>query len=336
MTALLSIIGVVSGTLGIWGFAEDHLPAKIEPTRPSSQQPMKFTTTTRVVAGLDGTNGMSHAGGYIQQAQHFDNNDVAFADSYGRQRLEDGSYIDIKLEYSQGLQSVYTRIDASHDNVCIGLLSTTWADGTKFGWVGDWANICGLPSYYSGIIMPNGKSPACMWLGNDSPVTKAPFSIKIKWHDFLSENGELPSGAEAKAMCGKSMKAYDAYLSEIKLPANQQISTGSGNTRKRDSFHHMGRSDDRLIVSSLSGQNATALCEQHNSYGPDFISVEEGIYCNMETRETLPLCSSSIVGECFDVDSASHISNDGAHKPSIRARNPTQVIRWGPNEGRKE
>lgn len=82
-------------------------------------------------------------------------------------------------------------------------------------------------------------------------------------------------------------------------------------------------------MSSLNNQNATTLCQDEDSYGPDFVSLQEGVYCNMETRETLPLCTDSPApGECFDVDTASHIMHDGGHKPKIRARNPTKVVRW--------
>ncbi|KAH7408787.1 hypothetical protein DE146DRAFT_752900 [Phaeosphaeria sp. MPI-PUGE-AT-0046c] len=332
-TVVIHTIGVIAGVLGIWGFTEEHLPKKVEPIRQN--QKLSYTTTTRVVAGLDGTNGMAHAGRAIDQVVHYDNNDNGFATSRAGQRLEDGSYVDIKLTWHQGMQSVSSRIDASTDNVCVAILSTTWADGTKFGWTGDWANICRLPSYYSGIIMPNGKSPACMWLDARESQTKSSASIKIKWHDFISENGKTPSESEAKAMCGKSIKAYDRYLHEIPLPADRKVSAWTGNT-KRESLPLMGRSDDSLVISSLSGQNATALCEQPNSYGPDFISLEEGIYCNMETRETLAICSSTVVGDCFDVDSTSHILKDGAHKPRIRARNPTRVIHWGSDGGKEE
>lgn len=83
-----------------------------------------------------------------------------------------------------------------------------------------------------------------------------------------------------------------------------------------------------MVVSSHSEHNATTLYEKSHSYGPDFVSVAEGIYCNMETHETLRLCFSSVTGDCFDVDIHSHVIGDGSHKPSIRSRNPTNVIHW--------
>lgn len=138
-SVVIHTIGVVAGVLGIWGFTEEHLPKKVEPARQKDNK-LYYGTTTRVVAGLDGTNGMAHAGGAIQQVVHYDNNDNGFATSRLGQRLEDGSYVDIKLSWAQGTQSVSSRIDVDLDNVCVGILSTTWADGTKFAWTGDVSN----------------------------------------------------------------------------------------------------------------------------------------------------------------------------------------------------
>lgn len=40
---------------------------------------------------------------------------------------------------------------AGKDAVCIAAIGATLIDGSKWGWVGDWGNICGLPWYYSGV-----------------------------------------------------------------------------------------------------------------------------------------------------------------------------------------
>lgn len=83
-----------------------------------------------------------------------------------------------------------------------------------------------------------------------------------------------------------------------------------------------------MVVSNLEGQSATELCRTEHSYGPDFVSLREGAYCNMDTGEVLPLCTDEITEECFDVDTASHVVA-GGHKPTIRARNPTETLYWG-------
>ena len=82
-----------------------------------------------------------------------------------------------------------------------------------------------------------------MWLDARESGTKAPASIKVKWHDFLTDSDKAPSENDAKAMCGKSMKVYDRYLKEIPHPADRKVSAWSGNMR-RESAPLMGRSDD--------------------------------------------------------------------------------------------
>ncbi|KAF1976715.1 hypothetical protein BU23DRAFT_565404 [Bimuria novae-zelandiae CBS 107.79] len=345
VSAIINVIGVVAGVLGIWGFSEDHIPKKAEPEKPDD--PNRYITTVRVTAGLDGADslmipgGRPHrlmsAGGRLDSMIHYNLNGDVLGVGSSVHRIGDGAFIDFKSPSSDGSQPVTTEFRGTFDNICIATLTTTWPDDSKFGWTGDWASICGLPFYYSGIIMPNGKSPWCMWLTNNSPFPNGdprtpPGAIKITWHDFLSKDGTFPSREDAKKLCGNSLKAYTGSFEEISLPTPYEVMEWNGgkdfDVDKRGASSHMGRSDNRLVISSRSDQNATALCEKSHSYGPDFISLEEGIYCNMETRETLPLCSSSITGDCFDVDTHSHIIGDGSYKPSIRPRNPTNVIYW--------
>ncbi|ORX93666.1 hypothetical protein BCR34DRAFT_608488 [Clohesyomyces aquaticus] len=165
---------------------------------------------------------MKNAGGNLENIFHYNNNDEPTNTGSAGERVEDGTYVDYKQGSSEGSQPVYTEITASLDNICIALMATTWPDGSQFGWTGDWAIICELPLYYSGIIMPNRKSPACMWVdGRPNESHQAPYAIKLKWHDFFSEDGNLPSGSEAKEMCSRSFRAFTADLNEITLPANR-------------------------------------------------------------------------------------------------------------------
>jgi hypothetical protein len=58
--------------------------------------------------------------------------------------------------------------------------------------------------------------------------------------------------------------------------------------------------EKRIIGSHNIRHNSTALCSDPLSYGPDFVSFHEGVYCDMTTRSTWPLCSASIGYECYD------------------------------------
>ena len=47
---------------------------------------------------------------------------------------------------------------------------------------------------------------------------------------------------------------------------------------------------NRLITSPREQHSATKLCERENSHGPDFVSWDEKVFCDMETKQSWPLC----------------------------------------------
>ena len=56
-----------------------------------------------------------------------------------------------------------------------------------------------------------------------------------------------------------------------------------------------------LVISSMTYHSAELLCTDENSAGPDFVSVVEGLYCDMAEKVLYPLCSASTNGTaCFD------------------------------------
>ncbi|KAL5322277.1 hypothetical protein ACEPPN_010249 [Leptodophora sp. 'Broadleaf-Isolate-01'] len=59
---------------------------------------------------------------------------------------------------------------------------------------------------------------------------------------------------------------------------------------------------DRLVISHFGDHSATEVCQMSNSWGPDFVSVVEGLYCDMCERELWQLCSVTTTSECFDLE----------------------------------
>ncbi|KAK0100735.1 hypothetical protein ONS95_007185 [Cadophora gregata] len=59
---------------------------------------------------------------------------------------------------------------------------------------------------------------------------------------------------------------------------------------------------DRLVISHFGDHSATEVCQMSNSWGPDFVSLVEGLYCDMCERELWQLCSVSTTSECFDLE----------------------------------
>lgn len=94
----------------------------------------------------------------------------------------------------------------------------------------------------------------------------------------------------------------------------------------------------QLVVSSKPVHSATEVCDSDTSYGPDFVSTEEGIFCSMSQKKKFPICghdSNSTVETCFDLKTKTLVmpgSEDTEHTRRIRdALPPTNyslVRRW--------
>lgn len=59
---------------------------------------------------------------------------------------------------------------------------------------------------------------------------------------------------------------------------------------------------ERLWVNSRPLQSAVALCDSPSSRGSDFLSVDEGLFCDMDTKTLYPLCTSNNTLGCFDLE----------------------------------
>ncbi len=56
-----------------------------------------------------------------------------------------------------------------------------------------------------------------------------------------------------------------------------------------------------VVISEIGEHSATELCQSASSSGPDFVSMKEGLLCDMCTHQLLPLCSETISTHCFDL-----------------------------------
>jgi hypothetical protein len=100
--------------------------------------------------------------------------------------------------------------------------------------------------------------------------------------------------------------------------------------RKAEADSRPAFNETRLVRSSRPEHSAVTLCESDSSVGPDFVSLHEGKFCDMTTREILPLCASGIAGDCFD-DSAKSLRVRGAISSRDVAvdKEYSEVLEWG-------
>jgi hypothetical protein len=59
---------------------------------------------------------------------------------------------------------------------------------------------------------------------------------------------------------------------------------------KRGEEPHQWCKEGQLVVSEYSGHSALEVCQSSPSWGPDFVSIAEGIFCEMCERQSYPLC----------------------------------------------
>lgn len=70
---------------------------------------------------------------------------------------------------------------------------------------------------------------------------------------------------------------------------------------------------EHLVISHSENHSAKMLCEHPTSLGMDFVSVQESIYCDMESREWWYLCSPALLEGCFDFDKKKMRGNAPGH-----------------------
>jgi len=55
-----------------------------------------------------------------------------------------------------------------------------------------------------------------------------------------------------------------------------------------------------VIISTSKYHSAKELCDSGSSWGHDFVSSTENLFCDMEPKQLWPVCSTSTTSACFD------------------------------------
>jgi hypothetical protein len=84
-----------------------------------------------------------------------------------------------------------------------------------------------------------------------------------------------------------------------------------------------------LVVSHFSQHSAKEMCEHPMSLGPDFVSVEENVYCDMETAKWWPLCDATHVKDCFDLGTQSLKVDGPSKRDDVPLKQYTKHEEWG-------
>ncbi|KAH0565860.1 hypothetical protein GP486_000738 [Trichoglossum hirsutum] len=264
---------------------------------------------------------------------------VGYYDPSGK--IETGGFSDFNINQHcdkcrKGQQATYLQIFAGDDAICVAYIGQTWADGTKLGWLGDMGKVCGMPNYYSNIQveMADGGShvPYCTWFDRDhSDPTFNVGAIQLHMPAF-SKMGQYSAPPE-NVLCSKPITVahYDAGRDDSILPSfwgstrksRRTLGSSKKDFRPRSSASNSAF-NETLIASHLPQHNATALCASPESRGPDFISFDEGVFCDMTNRITWPLCGETITNGCYDWKTHSFVDR----KLRKRETDYSNIVEW--------
>jgi hypothetical protein len=62
------------------------------------------------------------------------------------------------------------------------------------------------------------------------------------------------------------------------------------------------RFEGALVISAIPVHSASKLCASAKSYGPDFVAISEGKFCDMKRKYLWDVCSDQKSTCCFDIE----------------------------------
>ncbi|RYP56956.1 hypothetical protein DL769_009790 [Monosporascus sp. CRB-8-3] len=305
-------LGLLADVLGIYSFIDSQIPDS-----------NTAGATFRIQAGLDGYKNAHDPQGGLTQIKLYNVLGDFIGSGGGINYIGPGDYADVTVEQDVRNQALTAEFYASDNAICIATITTTLHDDTKYAWVGDWGKICHAKWYYSGVAVESGKLTRCTWIDQNHDFNLTAAVIGIYFPAFATQ--EIPD-TDGTELCGQ-VQGLRAWNQEGGSELLWDINHGSEKLRSRVTLPGKQAGDDRLVVSADPNHNATELCSAGESYGPDFVSLAERLYCDMGTRELLPLCGSGLTDNCFDLEAA-RAGVPSGRISAIATKPRSEILEW--------
>lgn len=156
----------------------------------------------------------------------------------------------------------------------------------------------------------NKNSDQDLWSDSDTGVIKGQVGVG----GVRSNDGDPCSASRDDCHPSGPSAEEDLALNKPVDPTRRM-----GKLRRRQGLGARIMPDD-LNISPHPYHSARKLCEDAFSEGPDFVSLAEGLYCDMSTldnrKQLYPLCSEAAVTNCFDMDTYIIRGGDGSENIS--------------------
>ncbi|KAI9652386.1 MAG: hypothetical protein M1829_001661 [Trizodia sp. TS-e1964] len=197
------------------------------------------------------------------------------------------------------------------DAICISYIYAS-GNGAQYAWYGDMGWTCGADWHYSNFTVGDGHyQPKCVWIDSDHSNGLRFQGMSLHFPDFTaSQTGQRDEyNTNLDALCNSDARmkfwpgivpdaiipffdpplAYNADGSDadLSLVINKarRRSIASSRPFRRNALPGRQLGAGHLIISNFDSHSAQDLCESESSIGPDFVSMAEGIYCDMAEKE---------------------------------------------------
>lgn len=180
--------------------------------------------------------------------------------------------------------------------------------------------------------------PRCVWLDGDGSNGLTAKGMGLHFPSFLANQARVDQyGADNDVMCKADprFKMYTTLGVEDAIPhfktppfnlqtlvdfdRTQTLNSANWETTAPDTspLKGIGKRDSKnngdstaytqspkhatqIIKSNAQSHSASELCGSKTSWGPDFVSLYEGVFCDMGAKKTWPLCKGARDTACFD------------------------------------
>ena len=224
------------------------------------------------------------------------------------------------------------------DALCIAYISLTQPDGVKKAWYGDSGKDCGADWYHSQLKTgEDDYAPSCVWIDRDhsNNIRFQGFGLHIT--DFRGTKERAAQWQENKDLMCKAaprFKMYEKMKAEDPIPffippleygtdatdkdpqtvldkgrwvlyedgpnVNKAVVDAETPPPQPPKLRRRQEQARYVIMSKSPNHSARELCDSPTSFGQDFVSLDEGLFCDMSEKRLWPLCRGTKVTGCFD------------------------------------
>ncbi|KAF1938322.1 hypothetical protein EJ02DRAFT_410602 [Clathrospora elynae] len=153
----------------------------------------------------------------------------------------------------------------------------------------------------------NGENDNALLSGSDSFGGEAGTTTQEETNEQgLDPDGPLAGAGGFGGVCGLVPETGEFAHKAKPCPGAPPVTSRPSQVRRRESAQTKDQCVDRLVISHLKDHSAREVCGMTSSWGPDFVSVTEGLHCDMCTREISRLCGQNSQDQgcdaCFDLE----------------------------------